>query len=84
MGDVERVKNWMKQSGIQLNSLAQKMNMPYLSVYMMLVKRKSITNNFRWRFAQVFGWEVASELFEESHDDSSDDVTLIDQMPIAS
>lgn len=65
MGEVEQFRFWMDQNGIQLKSLAEKMKMSYLSVYIILVKRKSITNNFRWRFAQVFGWETARELFEQ-------------------
>lgn len=66
MTEIERVQAWMDANGITMKSLARQMNISYLSVYTIIVQRRNLTSNFKWRFAQVFGWEVASQLFDQS------------------
>jgi len=66
MTEIERLKAWMDTKDITMKSLARKMGISYLSVYTIIAKRQSLTNNFKWRFTQVFGWETARELFDQT------------------
>lgn len=63
---VENFRKWMLSSGYTLSSLAKKMNYSYDGVYQALNVRSCLSTHFKWRFAQVFGWETARELFEQS------------------
>lgn len=65
MSEIERFQAWMDKNGVTMKSLALQMSISYLSVYTILIQRRNLTSNFKWRFTQVFGWEVASQLFDQ-------------------
>lgn len=63
--EVNKLKEWMELSGHSLSSLAKAMGYSYDGVYQALNVRSYLSPHFKWRFAQVFGWETASELFDQ-------------------
>ncbi len=63
MVEIERLQAWMEAKGYTMKSLAREMRLSYLAVYTIMVDRKKVTNNFRWRFAQRFGWQEAQKVF---------------------
>lgn len=66
MNEIARLQAWMNSNNYSMKRLAREMGISYISVYTMLIRREQLTNNFRWQFAQVFGWEEAGRLFESA------------------
>lgn len=64
MNQTESLKTWMTQNGYTNTSLAVKLGYTYEAVYAITSRsNRPINDKFRWRFAQVFGWELANKLF---------------------
>ena len=61
--DVERFQQWMTDNGHTMKSLAKAMDVRYITIYHMTVKRKAISDRFITRFIQHFGCEEAVKVF---------------------
>lgn len=65
MEEIAKLKSWMNESGHSLSSLAKAMGYSYDGIYQAVNVRSFLSPHFKWRFAQVFGWEVAQQLFDQ-------------------
>jgi hypothetical protein len=69
MTDRERLLRWMQEKGFDLDSLALVTDDSFSNLYLMLVSQKNarpISDKFKWRFAQHFGWEEATKIFADT------------------
>lgn len=67
---VEALKKWMNNQGFSIQALADRMDVSYSLVASILNGSKPITNGFRWKFGQVFGFEVAQEMLGDDYDET--------------
>lgn len=70
MNEVERLREWMKEQGYTISSLAKAMSFSYDGVYQALNVRGYLSPNFKWCFQESFGRDLATKLFDsapESH-----------------
>lgn len=63
MNEVTRLHAWMEKHAYTKRQLADRMGMSYDGVYQTLKVRKSCSPEFKWRFAEAFGWEEAQSIF---------------------
>lgn len=62
----ERLLQWMREKGFNMETLAQATGDSYSSIYMMTKGGRSLNDAFKWRFALAFGWEEASRIFDSA------------------
>jgi hypothetical protein len=62
-GEYMELTEWMEQHGETNASLAEKMRISYELVYKITTGVRMPTNNFKWRFGVVFGFDQAETLF---------------------
>lgn len=65
--NVTPLKTWMDANGYSNSSLAEELGFSYEYVYKLATGSQRITDGFKWRFAQRFGWYEATQLFEARH-----------------
>jgi plasmid maintenance system antidote protein VapI len=63
MNDVELLQQWMVEHGFNMRSLSREMGIHYITLYHMIVRRHTITDNFIIHFIQHFGCDEAVRLF---------------------
>lgn len=65
MTENERILAWMKERNIGNSELAAAMGISYDLAYKVTTGQRIITDTFRWRFAQAYGYEEATRLFTQ-------------------
>jgi len=60
---LERLAGWMAEQELSNPGLAEHLGLHRSYVYMIAQGQRPITNTFRWRFAEVFGHELAQTMF---------------------
>lgn len=63
--DIVRLRNWMKDKGIDKSCLARQMGIPYITVHTVVERRASTTDQFVTRFIRCYGYELAKDVFRE-------------------
>lgn len=59
------LKRWMAEKGYSNSELAQQLGFSYEYIYKLAIGRdKPLTDGFKWRFIQRFGWEEANKVFD--------------------
>lgn len=61
--NTEQLTAWMQAHGHTNSSLAAAMGYSYEYIYKLTQGERPVTEGFRWRFSQTFGWEEAERLF---------------------
>lgn len=61
----ENLRLWMEKHGYSPRELGKELGLSKGLIVKCLAGERSITGNFKWRFAQRFGWETAEELFAD-------------------
>lgn len=64
MSELERLKAWMADNDLKMKPFAKKMEMPYITVYMMLSRRNRLSASFKVRFIKTFGYQLALSIFD--------------------
>jgi len=59
----EKLRQWMDANGITSSALAARMKYSYDVVWLYTADRKPITDSFRGRFAETFGYDTAKAVF---------------------
>lgn len=59
----EQLNAWMHANGHTNTTLATAMGYSYEYIYKLTQGERPVTEGFRWRFAQTFGWDEAQRLF---------------------
>ncbi len=59
----DRLVAWMHDKGMKQKDLAKALGFETSYISMIVSGQRVITDAFRWRFAQAFGFDVAAELF---------------------
>ena len=57
------VRRWMADNGFTNSSMAEKMGFSYEYIYKISTGASLISDAFKWRFAEVFGHELAQTMF---------------------
>lgn len=63
MENLTPFKAWMSENGYTNKTLAQKLGCSYELIYK-LSKGERATDRFKWQFSEMFGVQLAKELFE--------------------
>lgn len=61
--EVAALRAWMEAHAYTIRQLADRMGISYDGVYQALKVRESCSPEFKWRFAEAFGWEEAERVF---------------------
>lgn len=64
--DSAHLITWMQSVGHTNSSLAVAMGYSYEYIYKLTAGERPVTEGFRWRFAQKFGWQEAERVFAEN------------------
>ena len=59
----ENLKTWLEKQNITQAELAKRLGHSFEYVNRVVNGKMPITDAFRWRFAQAFGFDVAEQLF---------------------
>lgn len=62
---MDRLYKFMQERGFSQSELARQMGYTSELISMMLSGKRPISNSFRWRFGEVFGFEIAQQVFGE-------------------
>ena len=65
MSDIDRLRAWMHEKNLKLPQLARDMNVPYITLYSILERRRHLTDNFVTRFIRCYGSDEAETIFED-------------------
>ena len=63
----ERLDRWMAASFLTNEDLAKKVGVDHSYISYMRNGRRDVTDSFRWRFAQVYGYDFAVKLLEPTN-----------------
>ena len=64
----ENLKTWLEKQNITQAELAKRLGHSFEYVNRVVNGKMPITDAFRWRFAQAFGFDVAEQLFGDGGD----------------
>lgn len=72
MNDSERLLKWMRENKYSSRTLAAKIGVTHTGIHYMTGGNRPVSDAFKWRFQEVFGHEIADELFrpESGHQDN--------------
>jgi len=70
MGERKRLLAWLEKQKMPQAELARQLGFSEIYVWKISSGDKPITDAFKWRFAQTFGFDVAEQLFGENNGDS--------------
>jgi plasmid maintenance system antidote protein VapI len=70
---MKTIREFLKQRSITAAELARILGYSPVHVRFILIGKRPITNDFRWRFAQAFGFDVAAEIFGNAGDKGNGD-----------
>jgi len=62
----ERLASWMSGQQMTDRELGEKLNLHPTYVFMLRKGDRKMSNGFRWRFARIYGMELASRVLGES------------------
>ena len=62
MNDLTNFQQWIKAQGFSHEKLARRLDVSQVLVHGYATGRKPVSDSFRWKFAIVFGFELAKEL----------------------
>lgn len=62
MTENERLADWMKEAGLTDGKLAKKLKLSLAHVWRVRNGQRRVTNEFRWRYAEAYGWEEAGAM----------------------
>lgn len=62
---MEELRKWMEQNKVSNSDLAERLGLSYNYIYLIVNGQRDITDTFRWRFAQAYGYEEATRLFTQ-------------------
>lgn len=65
MGPGKKLEAWMKSNGMRQTDLARRMGVSESLISLIVNGERRPTSGFRWRFANVFGYELAKMLLED-------------------
>jgi len=60
----ERLAAWMKIMGLNDRQLAEKTGVGVVHVWRMRTGAIGVTDSYAWKFAQVYGFDLARKLFD--------------------
>ena len=63
MNTIKLLAEWMEHNGFTNRTLAGELGFTYDLLYAVTNGKRPISDGFRWRFAQRFGWDVAQSIF---------------------
>jgi plasmid maintenance system antidote protein VapI len=63
MTDIDRLYAWMTERDLSLYGLAREMGIPYNTLYKMVVQRHTLSDKFMLRFIQLYGCDLAVQVF---------------------
>lgn len=61
----ESLRRWMEEKNLSPTELSDQIGVSKYLVYLVLRNERPITDGFRWKFAQVYGWTVANQVLGE-------------------
>jgi transposase len=65
MNQRTKLKAWMTEKGYSNRQLAQELGFSYEYIYKLAISHeKPITDSFKYRFIERFGWQEASQVFD--------------------
>lgn len=59
----ERLRRWMEEHGFGNTKLGRELGFRREFVWQVVNGKREVTGEFRWRFAERFGWDEAQALF---------------------
>ena len=62
---MEELRKWMEQNKVSNSDLAERLGLSYNYIYLIVNGQRDITDTFRWRFAQAYGYDEATRLFTQ-------------------
>lgn len=60
---MERLHQFMQENDLSQAELARRLGCSDELISMVLSGKRTLTNNLRWRFAEVFGFDTAQRVF---------------------
>lgn len=67
--DPNVVRQWMTDNGFTNSSMADKMGFSYEYIYKISTGASLASDAFKWRFAEVFGHDLAQAIFSNGHNE---------------
>lgn len=64
----ERLRQWMTENGLGNTELGRELGFTREFVWQVANGKREVTGEFRWRFAERFGWDEAQALFGAQED----------------
>ena len=64
--ELERLKMWMQKTGFDTKTLAEATGVGYNALYKMISDRRHISDNFKYRFGNAFGFDLAFSIFDDT------------------
>jgi len=62
MNDLTKFQEWIKAQGFSHEKLARRLDVSQVLVHSYATGRRPISDSFRWKFAIMFGYELAKDL----------------------
>lgn len=78
---MNKLKTWMDRRGMGNVELAQELGVSYEYAYKLSTGKSNIGDGVKWKFGQVFGFDLAQELFGDDPAASHEPTESLDPTP---